>query len=87
MPDQLPDPPWRVLAINTREYIFAHEGPVKRWFYTIQKLNDAGEMETMFARHNSPHYVVRAKFLRVIDHPRNDPEAMEIIANAKESGK
>lgn len=88
MPDaETPEVPWRVLATSNREYLMPFERPTAFLWHSIKCLNDNGEMEIMFQQHNDPHpgAICRAKYLTVIDHPRNDEEAVELIRKAKES--
>jgi len=71
MSEQLPDPPWRVLAIGRRKrkpvwWIYLYDCFVT-WVYDP----DNG----MF---NWPEWMT------VVQDPRNDPEAVEIIRKAKE---
>lgn len=68
--DGLPDPPWRVLA--------THEILTETRWWEYRDFDDG------------PHFgcqcgLVGAASLTVIQHPRNDPEAVAIIEAAKTS--
>lgn len=68
MPDH-PNPPWRVLAIAE-----GHHYP--HWHYW-----DADA--EVFINDYNPCCDIEPHEITTIDHPRNDPEAVEIIKKAK----
>lgn len=75
MSEQLPDPPWRVLAWTCREYRLPHQQPTVKW-WTF----DDGPY-ALFV--DPTGRKIHPKYIHPIDHPRNDPEAVEIIKEAK----
>lgn len=79
---ELPDPPWRVLANagqETRWWLCYQEtGPL---FFEQSNWRDLLDREKRGTLNGSG--IARAGELNVIPHPRNDPEAVKLIQDAK----
>lgn len=69
----LPDPPWRVLGRRRNGFGDDRHG----WFTASSDGKEFWSIE-----HEA---TIDAKLITPIDHPRNDPEALEIIRKAKEA--
>ena len=79
---EVPEPPWRVLA--TYLYLGAMEiwpeegeqGSMPQWWAWIPR-------EASFLCEDPWKTLMRPERLTVIPHPKNDPEAIELIERAK----
>lgn len=72
MNEQLPDPPWRVLATAP------HISQPRWWLWSQEEMVWFSDDPLRFG------YAAINDDLAIIDHPHNDPEAVEIIRKAKE---
>lgn len=80
-----PEPhiPWRVLAVNTGEYILPGQTWPPRWWTWCELLKMFGRFDASNPLLPSNQFVL-PRYLQVAESYRNDPEAVEIINAARE---